>query len=120
MVGGAAFVTALIVGSIFTFCMYRLSWRFGVLDRPDSFLKCHKQPVATLGGIPLFLTLTLTTGAVFLSLRHVSAYSSILAEQEKHLSITGMFVAGLIILLLGICDDLKHVLLFTCLPQLRR
>lgn len=39
--------------------------RFGVVDRPDTHLKTHGQPVAYLGGLAVFMAFLLSLGMIF-------------------------------------------------------
>jgi UDP-GlcNAc:undecaprenyl-phosphate/decaprenyl-phosphate GlcNAc-1-phosphate transferase len=64
--------------------------RFGILDHPDGRLKAHEKAVPYLGGLALGL-------AFFVSL-------SVLFRYDRRM--TGMLLAGAIVLLLGLVDDL--------------
>lgn len=101
-VGGAAFLVALVSGVILTSMMCGISWRWGAVDKPDGTLKCHSRATATLGGIPLFLAIL---AGVVVS-RWVGAWGDAGADS----SYGALLVAGLIMLSLGVSDDLRGVM----------
>lgn len=110
IIGGLVFLAALTGGTLLTSFMCRLSRRLGAVDKPDGDLKCHNQATPTLGGIPLFLAMVL--GILSLSvLVWVYGFSwAVIGWLDWNLFTGGMFVGGLIILLLGASDDLHHVM----------
>jgi len=105
--GGSSFLTAWACGTIFTSAMYRLSWRWKAMDKPDGFLKCHSRPTATLGGIPLACAIITAGLVVFLMVGWDNLVNNSL---KGHLSYGALLVAVLIVLSLGISDDLRHVM----------
>src|SRR5262245_36140219 len=64
--------------------------RFGIVDRPDGQLKSHKEPVAYLGGLAIYLAFLL---ALALTVRF---------SRET----LGLLLAGSIVVLIGLVDDL--------------
>jgi UDP-GlcNAc:undecaprenyl-phosphate GlcNAc-1-phosphate transferase len=84
------FVFALILSLYLTPVMRRAALQFGIVDRPDGRLKKHKKPIAYLGGVAIYLSFLL---ALSFSFRF---------DQE----LLGLLLAGTIILLLGLIDDL--------------
>jgi UDP-GlcNAc:undecaprenyl-phosphate GlcNAc-1-phosphate transferase len=64
--------------------------RFGIVDRPDGRLKSHKEPVAYLGGLAIYLSFLL---ALALTVRF---------SRET----LGLLLAGSIVVLIGLVDDL--------------
>lgn len=70
--------------------MSRAALQFGIVDRPDGRLKKHKKPMPYLGGIAIYLSFLL---ALAFSFRF---------DQE----VLGLLLAGTIVLLLGLIDDL--------------
>ena len=109
ILAGAVFLTALASGTLLTALMHRVSWRIGALDKPDSELKCHRKPTATLGGVALFLAtiagITVLAGAGYgLNPDGLFKYMSL------NISCGALLVAGLIIVILGVTDDLYHVM----------
>lgn len=75
-----ALTTAVGLGStlILTPSMIRLAHRFDLVDRPDSELKVHNQPVPTIGGSALGLS-ALTAVAITGQLSPLPAFAAILA-----------------------------------------
>jgi len=65
--------------------------KYDIVDRPDSNLKTHRAPVAYLGGIAVYLSFLFTLALTFKFTQEV----------------LGLLLAGTIIALLGIIDDLR-------------
>jgi UDP-GlcNAc:undecaprenyl-phosphate GlcNAc-1-phosphate transferase len=66
--------------------------RFGIVDRPDGRLKTHREPVAYLGGLSIALAFLLTL--------------SLMSGVEFSATVLGMLLAGSIVVVLGLVDDL--------------
>lgn len=64
--------------------------RFGIVDRPDGQLKHHQEPVAYLGGLSIFLSFLLALAF------------TVPFEHE----VLGLLLAGAIVVLVGLVDDL--------------
>src|SRR5258706_3123128 len=64
--------------------------RFGIVDRPDGQLKSHREPVAYLGGLAIYL-------AFLLALALTVPFSR---------ETLGLLLAGSIVVLIGLVDDL--------------
>ncbi|MCJ7546640.1 MAG: undecaprenyl/decaprenyl-phosphate alpha-N-acetylglucosaminyl 1-phosphate transferase [Deltaproteobacteria bacterium] len=84
------FVFALILSLYLTPVMRRAALQFGIVDRPDGKLKKHKKPIAYLGGVSIYLSFLLALAFTFKF------------DQE----VLGLLLAGTIVLLLGLIDDL--------------
>ncbi len=84
------FVLSLILSLYLAPVMRRAALQFGIVDRPDGRLKKHKKPMPYLGGI-----------AIYLSFLLVLAFSF-----EFNQEVLGLLLAGTIVLLLGLIDDL--------------
>jgi len=108
LTAGSAFLTAWAIGTIMTSLMCRFSWRLGVVDKPDGLLKRHHRPIATLGGVPLFAAI-LAGVAVIVILGHDLPHQA-LSYLAWNGSPTTLALALLIILTLGIRDDIWHVM----------
>ena len=67
--------------------------RFGIVDRPDGRLKQHDEPVPYLGGLAIWLAFLLTLAATF-------RFSP---------DVMGMLLAGSIVVILGLVDDLGQL-----------
>lgn len=64
---------------------------YDIVDRPDGKLKNHKDPVAYLGGVAVYLAVLLTLALTF----------------DLSREILGILLSGTIIVILGIIDDFK-------------
>jgi UDP-GlcNAc:undecaprenyl-phosphate GlcNAc-1-phosphate transferase len=64
---------------------------YDIVDRPDRKLKNHKDPVAYLGGLAVYLAFLLTLALTF----------------DLSREILGILLSGTIIVILGIIDDFK-------------
>ncbi len=64
---------------------------FNILDCPDGKLKTQKEPVPYLGGIPIFVSIMIAVSAVL----------------KFDTDILGILLAGSILLIIGILDDLQ-------------
>ncbi len=84
------FVLALILSLYLTPVMRRAALEYGIVDRPDGRLKKHKRPMPYLGGIAIYLSFLLALAFSF-------SFDQVLL---------GLLLAGTIILLLGLIDDL--------------
>ncbi|KPK76292.1 MAG: hypothetical protein AMJ79_07190 [Phycisphaerae bacterium SM23_30] len=107
LAGAAAFITAFALGIILISLMCRLSWRWGAIDKPDGSLKCHVRPTPTLGGAPLFGAIL--AGMGILAFLNYSLSAAALGDGSGFLSWLPLAVSGLIILSMGVRDDLRHV-----------
>ncbi len=83
---GLSFLLSLYLTPIFR----QAALRFGITDRPDTPLKRQKEPVPYLGGLAVYLSF-LVTSAIF---------------YEYSREVLGILLAGAIIVILGLIDDL--------------
>lgn len=67
--------------------------RFGIVDRPDGRLKTQREPVPYLGGLAIYMAFLLAIALTFSFGAHV----------------LGMLLAGSIVVLLGLVDDLGQL-----------
>jgi UDP-GlcNAc:undecaprenyl-phosphate/decaprenyl-phosphate GlcNAc-1-phosphate transferase len=84
------FVLSLILSLYLIPVMRRAALQFGIVDRPDGKLKKHKKPMPYLGGVAIYLSFLLALAFTFKF------------DQE----VLGLLLAGTIVLLLGLIDDL--------------
>jgi UDP-GlcNAc:undecaprenyl-phosphate GlcNAc-1-phosphate transferase len=89
----AAFVLATVLSAWLTPRMREAALRFGIVDRPDGRLKQHREPVPYLGGLAIYLSFLLALSATF-------------SFGEE---ILGLLLAGSIVVLLGLIDDLGQL-----------
>ncbi len=87
------FVTFLLAAGLahyLTPVLRQAALRFGIVDRPDGKLKNHRSPVPYLGGIAVYLSFLLSL--------------ALTAEFERQ--VLGILLAGSIVVILGLIDDL--------------
>ncbi|UCC66022.1 MAG: undecaprenyl/decaprenyl-phosphate alpha-N-acetylglucosaminyl 1-phosphate transferase [Deltaproteobacteria bacterium] len=84
------FALSFILSLYLTPVMRGAALQFGIVDNPDGKLKRHKEPIPYLGGIAIYLSFLLALAFSFKF------------DQE----VLGLLLAGTIILLLGLIDDL--------------
>ncbi|OLD66830.1 MAG: undecaprenyl-phosphate alpha-N-acetylglucosaminyl 1-phosphate transferase [Acidobacteria bacterium] len=88
---GLAFALALVISLYTTPLMRTAALRFGIVDRPDGRLKKQAQPVPYLGGLAIYLSFLLALTAT---------------RRFDSTEVLGMLLAGAIVLILGLIDDL--------------
>jgi UDP-GlcNAc:undecaprenyl-phosphate GlcNAc-1-phosphate transferase len=84
------FVLAAALGHYLTPALRQAAIRFGIVDRPDGKLKNHRAPVPYLGGVAIFLSFLL----------------SLALTVEFQREVLGILLAGSIVVILGLVDDL--------------
>jgi len=89
----ATFAVAAVLAGWLTPRLRDAAIRFGIVDRPDGRLKTHREPVPYLGGLAIYLAFLL---ALALTLRFSEP-------------VLGILLAGSIILILGLIDDLGQL-----------
>ncbi|MFQ6070825.1 MAG: hypothetical protein ACE5LC_09935 [Candidatus Aminicenantales bacterium] len=95
------FLTALLISYLSTPIIRALSRRLRILDHPSD-RKIHKTPVPLLGGIPVFIAFNLT---ILLGILLNHEYLPQLSSSQWF----SLLLAELIILGIGIYDDIKKV-----------
>jgi UDP-GlcNAc:undecaprenyl-phosphate GlcNAc-1-phosphate transferase len=88
-----AFVLAGVLSAWLTPRMRQAALRFGIVDRPDGRLKQHREPVPYLGGLAIYLAFLLALSATF----------------DFGEEILGLLLAGSIVVLVGLVDDLGQL-----------
>ena len=90
---GLTFVLATALALWLTPRMREAALRFGIVDQPDGRLKRQREPVPYLGGLAIYLAFLLALAATFGFDREV----------------LGMLLAGSIVVLVGLVDDLGQL-----------
>ena len=85
-----AFLVAAVLAHYLTPMLRQAAVRFGIVDRPDGKLKNHRAPVPYLGGIAIYLSFLL----------------SLALTVEFRREVLGILLAGSIVVILGLIDDL--------------
>jgi UDP-GlcNAc:undecaprenyl-phosphate/decaprenyl-phosphate GlcNAc-1-phosphate transferase len=92
------FSVAFCLAAIFTPVVRRLALRWQILDRPWSDIKTHKQPTPYLGGAAIAIGLL---GALL-----VARLATNFQTGTLH-ALRGIFLGGVVVILLGLADDMK-------------
>lgn len=90
---GVTFLLAALLSAWLTPRVRAAALRFGIVDRPDGKLKTQREPVPYLGGIAIYLSFLV---ALALSFRFSEP-------------VLGMLLAGSIVVILGLIDDLGQL-----------
>ena len=90
---GLTFLLAAVLSAWLTPRVREAAVRFGIVDRPDGKLKTHREPVPYLGGLAIYLAFLV---ALALSLRFSEP-------------VLGMLLAGSIVVIVGLIDDLGQL-----------
>jgi len=93
LIGGSAFL----LGLILTPLAIKAAFRYGILDRPVTKLKKHKQPMPYLGGV-----------AIFLAFAAPVITAKIIMHQDIH-GVIAILVGGFLMMLVGLFDDIKNL-----------
>ena len=95
-------MSSVAVGMLVVTAVLVLSRRWGLLDCPDGMLKCHARPTVTLGGVAVFSGLLAGLVAAWI-------FQGRLGGPEGQLAWGAFLAAGLVVLTLGISDDVRGV-----------
>jgi UDP-GlcNAc:undecaprenyl-phosphate GlcNAc-1-phosphate transferase len=94
-------LAASFVGSLgATWLCKKTAIRFGIVDKPDDLVKTHKEPVAYLGGVGMFIGLTIGILAGIGYLRDEEFFSPVLKW------LLGILGGGAIACVIGLADDI--------------
>ncbi len=85
-----------------SFCK-KIAIRYGIVDKPDDSVKIHKQPIAYLGGLGMFVGLTVGVLTSVALLRHEQAFGSILKF------LFGILAGGVVACFVGLTDDIFNI-----------
>ncbi len=97
---GIVFVVAAVVTFALTPLVWRLSVRWGAVVKPDE-RRIHERPTPTLGGIAMLMALLVALGVAWL----LPAFRPVFESSE----LIGVAVAAIVILAIGMLDDLREV-----------
>jgi len=98
----ALFIASFILSYVLTPLMAKLSLARGWVDKPSEERKIHEKPTPTMGGIPIFI-------AIFIPLLLLYFWPNAQGDlmREKILPLLGLLIGILMMLSLGIYDDLR-------------
>ncbi len=97
-----AFMTAFVAALMLTVVVQPLARSIGAVDKPDQFRKIHQREIPRLGGVAVFLAFL----AALLLLLVIRPGASLWAEWARW---TGLLAATLVVLLMGIVDDIREM-----------
>ena len=87
------FALSAVLAAVVTPRVRRAAIRFGIVDKPDGRLKNHREPIPSLGGLAICLSFLLTVALTF-------------SFNEE---VLGLLLAGSIVVILGLIDDLGQL-----------
>ena len=87
------FALAAVLCAVLTPRVREAAIRFGIVDKPDGRLKNHREPIPYLGGLAICLSFLLAVAMTF--------------EFSEH--VLGVLLAGSIVVILGLVDDLGQI-----------
>ncbi len=89
-----------------TWLCKKIAIKFGIVDRPDNLVKTHKEPIAYLGGVGIFIGLIIgaSVGIVTLAaLKNEKFFGPALKR------IIGILAGGTIACFVGVIDDILNL-----------
>ena len=102
------FYAAFVIAYLMTPIMRRVAIYYGIVDRPDNVRKIHREPVAYLGGVAVFLGWLVGMVASQACEWHLSQHW--VPALGPHVAIPLAVVIGaFLVVLLGLYDDLFHI-----------
>ncbi len=93
-----AFLSSLVLVLLSTPLAKRMAFRFDILDHPRAPVKVHKEPVPYLGGVAIYLAFLIPVIVGFFLLD---------IPKEGREQLLGILLGGVIIIALGLADDLQ-------------
>jgi UDP-GlcNAc:undecaprenyl-phosphate GlcNAc-1-phosphate transferase len=97
-------LVASFVGSLTaTWLCKKIATKFGIVDRPDALVKTHREPIAYLGGIGIFIGLTVGLLTGIACLRNEEFFSPALKW------LLGIMAGGAIACSIGLADDILDI-----------
>lgn len=98
--GLLAFLTAFFASAVTAPLVGRLATRYGMVDAPDGHRKLHAKPVPLTGGPTLLITVIVSVAVTLM------VYPNLLAPTTNDIKfLLALFVAGSLIVVVGIIDD---------------
>jgi UDP-GlcNAc:undecaprenyl-phosphate/decaprenyl-phosphate GlcNAc-1-phosphate transferase len=94
------FVTSFIASLVATWLCKKIAIKFNIVDKPDNLVKTHKEPIAYLGGLGIFVGLTVGVLAGITCLGHETFLKPVLTW------LFGILAGGAIACFVGLADDI--------------
>lgn len=95
------FIAAAALSVIFTLAVKKIALKKGIVDIPGDRRKTHKAPVPLLGGTAIFASFWLVVFFLFLN--------PVYGIEIFRGKVLGVFLAGAILIVMGIVDDIKQL-----------
>ncbi len=96
------FLSAFCLSVVLTYLVRKIALYLKIVDTPDNGRKKHKKSIALLGGIALFVSFWLMVG-------YLGFFTDILGQNIYHMQLVSVFIASLILIVIGIWDDKKNI-----------
>lgn len=96
---GVSFIGALIA----TWLCKKIATKFGIVDKPDNLVKTHSQPIAYLGGIGIFIGLTI---GIMTGVYLISGHPHVIQSLKW---LFGILAGGAIACAIGVIDDILDI-----------
>ncbi len=105
------FYAAFIVAYLTTPIMRRVATYYGIVDKPDGLRKIHREPVAYLGGIAVFLGWLVGVAIATKCQWHLGpAWLKVNGAPVPSLHVpVHIVVSALLVVALGFYDDIRHI-----------
>ncbi|MHC4759545.1 MAG: hypothetical protein ACYTE8_12890, partial [Planctomycetota bacterium] len=84
------------------FCK-KVALKFGIVDRPDNLVKTHKAPIAYLGGVGMFVGLSVGILSGLVCLRHEEIFFGAFKL------LLGIIAGGSVACFIGLADDIFDI-----------
>jgi len=94
------FVSSFICALGATLFCKKIAIKYGIVDRPDAFVKTHKEPIAYLGGVGILIGLTIGILIGLLCLQGANGF-----DKAMHW-LLGILVGSFIACFVGLVDDI--------------
>jgi len=98
-----AIVCSFVCALAATWLCKKIALKLGIVDKPDSLVKTHKEPIAYLGGIGILAGLTVGVLAGFYCLRNTNLFAPALKW------LLGILAGGAIVCFVGVVDDISDI-----------
>lgn len=103
------FLTSLLISFLITPQVIKLAKKYDIVDKPDS-RKIHTENIPRIGGLSIIISLILSI-SFYLSILYIFDPNFLVLKYFKYkfLQIVGLILAFLIIIIVGIIDDIKNL-----------
>ena len=96
-------VSAWIFALAATWLCKKIAIRLDIVDKPDDFVKTHKEPVAYLGGIGILVGLTVGILAGIVLIQDFTSFGQVLSR------LLGILAGGAVACFVGLVDDILDI-----------